>query len=1360
MKQFKIGRVFLAVLLSLCVVSSTLVQAADSSDGQEILTEISKTEESSVVLESIEIPEKEMIETPKLDDTNDSVDENAPDEELEIPDIPVEEEVIIETDSSEEKEDEMDIESVNNEGSLLETDILQEDMLPDRTEDITADQEEPGALSAESNETISDEYTKTGSFTVDLDTSGVMPLSLDNGSAQTVTNIRYEKFATTYVSTVSNPQLSIGIKYIPADANNADGGGRMRVMYCIEFLADSPLGENMTFSKWMQNAKILYALYNGVMYYGEPSRNPNYRTDDWKMDYFVTQIAIHVLNGEYTLAAVNKSINQSSATGAEKIMAYQRIEKLVNDASNSANYSNITNDRTWVDLQDLTFNLNRTDGTFSLSNGYYITSGDHYKASLTTSEGYDMRPQIISYNIVPDAGLTVVKDNAARWSDFYVRTTTSQYNEWRKTGKTVNVAVQAYWNRYWGAAVYAPGAGSGAQSVTMLVANSTLGNVYQTKYIHITVPSLSAKVTITKKDSITDERLSGATFNLYEWNGSSYSVKKGALTETTTGIYEMTGLKYTDANKGKFKVVEEKNPTGYTDTWSKEFAIDINGSLDQTFNYTVTNTPFKGTVTVIKTDSVTGERLTGAEFRCYAWDGSAYEEDLGPLKDNGDGTYSGTYNYTKINRGYFLIREEKNPTGYTGSWRKNMIIDTSGESSQTFTFDVTNTSFKGTVKVTKTDSVTGEKLTGAEFRCYAWDGSAYGEDLGLLKDNGDGTYTGTYNYTRTNRGYFWIVEEKYPTGYTGYWGEVVRIDTSGESAQTFTYDVTNTPFKGTVKVTKTDSLTGEKLTGAKFRCYAWDGDDYGEDLGLLKDNGDGTYSGTYNYTKTNRGYFWIVEEKYPTGYTGYWGEVVRIDTSGKSTQTFTYDVTNTPFKGTVKVTKTDSLTGKKLTGAKFRCYAWDGAEYTVDKGLLTDNGDGTYTGNYYYNNDNLGKFKIIEEDNPDGYTGIWSSTFVISANGSSTQVFTYDVTNTPFKGIVMITKEDSVTGEKLTGAKFRCYAWDGAEYTVDKGLLKDNGDGTYTGTYYYDSVNQGKYKIVETDNPSGYTGDWSDRFVISADGASSQHFTYYVKNTKAMTKATIYLNKIDKATGKPLAGAEFSVYEWDSEANAYSAEAVQVLRFDSMTMRYSTETPLVRSSMNEGKFLIRETKPPEGYIGTWEKEIMLDGSSEEVTYNFTAENIRSVKLTINKTIHKDDIWWAHGEPAFIFSVTGNDINGKTHCYHKIVTFTKEYVETHIAADGTITLSTVIEDIPSGSYSIEEVQVSRFVLTNVTAQTDNILIKKEEKNSLYENIIPITADVSADLTESDGEVTFFNRKITWDRNNHSDTVINNFEIDKQ
>lgn len=231
------------------------------------------------------------------------------------------------------------------------------------------------------------------------------------------------------------------------------------------------------------------------------------------------------------------------------------------------------------------------------------------------------------------------------------------------------------------------------------------------------------------------------------------------------------------------------------------------------------------------------------------------------------------------------------------------------------------------------------------------------------------------------------------------------------------------------------------------------------------------------------------------------------------------------------------------------------------------------------------------------------------------------------------------------------------------------------------------------------------------------------------------------------------MYEWDSSTNSYKDTAYQTLNYAADQQNYRTSTPLEKTIQNLGKFKIVETKNPDGYYGKWEKEITITGANGTTqSFQYTVQNIHLTTLKINKTLEKSDIWWPHGNPTFTYQITGIGADGKEHTYYRTITFTPEKVQ----ADG-LTLSTEVKNIPGGEYTVTELKVSRFALTNVTAQTDNVSISKTETGNDYGGIKTITADVTADLNEKNGEVTFYNRRITWDKYSHTDYKKNSFSL---
>ena len=158
-----------------------------------------------------------------------------------------------------------------------------------------------------------------------------------------------------------------------------------------------------------------------------------------------------------------------------------------------------------------------------------------------------------------------------------------------------------------------------------------------------------------------------------------------------------------------------------------------------------------------------------------------------------------------------------------------------------------------------------------------------------------------------------------------------------------------------------------------------------------------------------------------------------------------------------------------------------------------------------------------------------------------------------------------------------------------------------------------------------------------------------------------------------------------------------------------------------------------------------------MTLNLEAVNHPERTLTIHKKIQVDEITWAHGNPTFLFSVNGVDIEGKEHSYHRVVEFTEDYVREH-QTGGYVTLSTTITGIPAGEYKImEDTPVMRYVLTDAVAGSENVSVVKKDVE-MINGFMKIQADVSADLRPADGNVTFENHKTHFDKVSHNSTVI--------
>lgn len=638
---------------------------------------------------------------------------------------------------------------------------------------------------------------------------------------------------------------------------------------------------------------------------------------------------------------------------------------------------------------------------------------------------------------------------------------------------------------------------------------------------------LEGTVRITKYDALTREKLSGATFELQEYNSNlGRWLTCGNLSEirdesgTGTGSYQLSDyvkynyyagdgstvavskrgkLVYTAYNKGKFRLVETQSPNRYQNSnlyKTEEFVLS---DTQKSFNFQyfetadvlqqgATNLGFYNTVRVGKYDAVTKEKVA-----------------------------SGTSTFTIYE---YIAGKDR--------W-----------------YEV------GTMKYN--DSTKDYSCFNQVFQFHTADGSV----ISAERMESAGCQAGRLYYTTANQGKFKVVETKAPEFYT--LGETLfskEFQITNANGNGYEHDFTsltngarNTGISGTAEVTKYDRYTRQKLTGATFTVYEYAAskDNYSRVVGTLVDSGTGVYttaggiykihavdgsytefSGTLVYTTENQGKFKIVETAAPAGYTNDgFEEYIQVERDGQkfTFNTYATGAKDTPLTGTVSLTKVDSDTKQKLAGAIFEIQEYNNVQKTYIRiGILKDQGNGTYVseGTYRYHGANAsvilaktedypdlngkllvtsyneGKFRIVETAAPSNYW-IGSVPFVRVFTVTSVQrehrFNTMDswVENYPYYGTISVTKQDAVTGGYLQGAEFTLYEWNSGTNTYDALCkLNDCGNGYYTmdgvsvkqevettegivlqelaGKVRYTKKNQGKFKVMETRAPYYYMG--------------------------------------------------------------------------------------------------------------------------------------------------------------------------------------------------------------------------------------------------------------------------------------------------
>ncbi|WP_024615991.1 SpaA isopeptide-forming pilin-related protein, partial [Clostridium sp. Ade.TY] len=160
-------------------------------------------------------------------------------------------------------------------------------------------------------------------------------------------------------------------------------------------------------------------------------------------------------------------------------------------------------------------------------------------------------------------------------------------------------------------------------------------------------------VSLTKEDSETNQKLEGATFDLYEVNGEK-ETKVDTYVTNKEGNINIENLR-----PGNYYFIETKAPLGYDlDSSKHEFKIVLGEAQNQVL-VTVKDNIQKGSVSLTKEDSETGEKLQGATFDLYEVNGEK-ETKVDTYVTNKEGNIK----VENLRPGSYYFVETKAPEGY------------------------------------------------------------------------------------------------------------------------------------------------------------------------------------------------------------------------------------------------------------------------------------------------------------------------------------------------------------------------------------------------------------------------------------------------------------------------------------------------------------------------------------------------------------------------------------------------------------------------------------------------------------------------------------------------------------------------
>ncbi len=701
--------------------------------------------------------------------------------------------------------------------------------------------------------------------------------------------------------------------------------------------------------------------------------------------------------------------------------------------------------------------------------------------------------------------------------------------------------------------------------------------------------------------------LKGAGFTVY-----SDSDCKTAVAEKTTdndGKLSFT-LEIPESGTKNYYVKETTVPDGYIGDEGTvyTFTVDADGKVtssgipasstakydEKTNTLTVSNTRAKGTLTLLKKekDSAPEKMLSDAEFTLYA--DEQCSDEVATKKTESDGKV--VFDNLVLGQTYYY-RETKAPDGYLlDDTVYSVTVGTGKEhTNQESEITVENEPAKGAIRITKTDNTAkANKLKGVTFELYDESDQPYpaapAEQMKVVTDaNGvavfEGLPFGTY-----------IVKEK--GALDGYRVSTDSVKVTVDSVKGSDITIVNEVIRFNLKVEKKDD-SGNPLAGVLFQVR----DKATNTLMSSKRTGE---DGTVTFEDLPYGEYEVKETEGLPGYTltpdsqEVTKENIKDAVGGVVTKTFT----NVKQSASIQFVKKDTGETLTLKGAEFTVYDSNGEPV---KTVPSDNeGKVTITELAY------GTYTVRETKPPEGYKlsiDAWTvevnenktynlESQIIDSTTGETIVHNTPIDKSKIKYMSFkILKQDS-NNQPLAGAEFGLYKksdtfgeWEliSTAYSDKDGYVE-----FYNIDIQEDDLEKTKYKIKEINPPYGYEiiGDDEKEYKYAElpgaemNGQSIGYENYKTEGfenvpvienrTNRQVLGSISVLKTGMNTTNKLAGAEFTLYRYNVERNAY--EPYEQKAGTPYVVTTDKDGSAIFDGLPYGQYKVKETKAPKGYV--------------------------------------------------------------------------------------------------------------------------------------------------------------------------------------
>lgn len=672
----------------------------------------------------------------------------------------------------------------------------------------------------------------------------------------------------------------------------------------------------------------------------------------------------------------------------------------------------------------------------------------------------------------------------------------------------------------------------------------------------VNVPTITAKASVRKLDSVTGVSISGVTFAIYKYTGATTGYEKlGVLTEHTNGngyhgndtdigYYTYDGI----TSVGNYRIVEEGYPEGYKNYSggpSSYWDFTVTAADDnKDFTFTRYNDPFSIDLTLNKVDSETKTPIKGAEFELYRRTITGYSS-AGPkyeytliTRDVTDSNgqivfpalfYGGTYVAREVaTDDYHVLKSSDND--YVIDLEKISVLPDGMATNPILkgyaSVTVENAPYKAPIEVIKKSSSklssVSNPVANAGFSVYEYNGEDYlnfdtkgKTPVTTFKTDANGI--GKSEPLRVGR--YILVETSVPDGYRKADNKVVEITKA--SGDKYEVEMTDPEFESRIKIVKKDSKTGNvvKVAGAGFKIFDVTNNKYVEQIVYTKDESNPDVAAS---TETVDEFF--------------------TDENGEVT------LPNVLPIGEYRLEETKAPNGYVINDKAIPFKISSDMNYTIDSQTLDP--------------------ITVLEFSDDAATGEIN----IKKTGK---------TPTKFEDGVFIYEETP-----LIGAKFEIKAAediktaDNNGYAYKKGDLVDTVVTTKNGAKV-ENLPLGKYVINEIEAPEGYTLDTTD---YEANIEYADQTVPIVINEQSIKnerqKVNVLVTKKDKDTKELLAGGIFGIYSAD---DILDYEGNVVVPKDTLIEQGETGedgkvTLGEKSKCPAANYYLKEIKAPKGYV--------------------------------------------------------------------------------------------------------------------------------------------------------------------------------------